>query len=185
VRHEGTVNGSIGGIADCGLRITDLTAKSAARQAAPEGIEPRISPISRIRRTFQRKAAKTQRRKELPAPSQCRTGGSCNSNRFLPQRNAKIAEMRTYAVFSLRSMRSLAANSSLVAAVPRCAFAPLRFITPCLRGPIFIPGQISMLSDAPGRLFVAGFAPFCGKSAQLTYYQQLTIKTECFQLRSN
>ena len=45
---------------------------------------------------------------------------------FLPQRNAKIAKTRTYVVFSLRSMRSFAANSSLVAALPRCVFATWR-----------------------------------------------------------
>jgi hypothetical protein len=41
--------------------------------------------------------------------------------KFLPQRNAKIAEATTYGVFPLRSMRSFAANSCLIAAWPRCA----------------------------------------------------------------
>jgi hypothetical protein len=42
--------------------------------------------------------------------------------RFLPQRNAKNSEARTYAVYSLRFLRSFAANPCLVAAPPRCVF---------------------------------------------------------------
>jgi len=77
VRHVGTVKGRIrqeaGGIADCPDapgRIADLTAKNAARPDATEGIEPRISPISRRKKIFQRKVAKSQRRKEgIPIPN--------------------------------------------------------------------------------------------------------------------
>jgi hypothetical protein len=43
MRHEGKVKGRVGRIADCGLRIADLTAKNAARPAVTKGIEPRIS----------------------------------------------------------------------------------------------------------------------------------------------
>jgi len=73
VRHEGTVEvrGRIreeaGDIADCpdpSGRIADLTARNTARRAATEGNEPRISRISRIKKIFQCKVAKAQRRKE-------------------------------------------------------------------------------------------------------------------------
>jgi len=73
VRDKGNLGGRLregaGDIADCGLQIADLTAKNAARPAATEGTAPRIRAISRIKRIFQRKVAKTQSRKEgIPIP---------------------------------------------------------------------------------------------------------------------
>jgi len=81
-----------------------------------------------------------------------------NSNKLLPQRNAKIAEIRTYVVFSLRSMRSFAANSSSLAAGRvaswrLCDFALKRFVYPCARwNPWFSPFGCGSVTLRPLRL---------------------------------
>jgi hypothetical protein len=63
---------------------------------------------------------------------------------------------------------------------PRCVFATLRWNVSSIREIRKIRGAILLV--AAGR--VEPFAPFCGNSAQVTYYQQLTTKIEYFQLRS-
>jgi hypothetical protein len=52
--------------------------------------------------------------------------------------------------------------------------------SPC-RGNVY---QISMDSEALGTLFLERSAPFCGKSAQVTCYQQLTTNMVFFKVRS-
>jgi len=69
-----------------------------------------------------------------------------------------------------------------------CAFAPLRFFAfyhPLSKGANVhtLPNHCTFRCHCKGA-FPARFAPFCRKSAQLIYYQQLTTKIEHFQLRS-
>jgi len=57
-----------------------------------------------------------ERREQRGKCSIAMTRDPAVSTRFLPQRNAKNAEIRGYGYFSLRSLRSFAANSSWAAA---------------------------------------------------------------------
>jgi hypothetical protein len=51
---------------------------------------------------------------------------------FLPQKNTKNAEITTYIVFSLWSLRSFVANPSLVAAWPRQVHPRFAFPQPAI-----------------------------------------------------
>jgi hypothetical protein len=106
-----------GAIADGGWRMADLTAKHAARPAATEEIEPRISRMARIKKIFQRKVAKAQRRKEGKAS--------------LPLCSAIYENSAFCAKFSTLCFLCLLLFMLFGCGLPRCALAPLRLTTAC------------------------------------------------------
>ena len=80
----------------------DFTTDCAARPAATEGIEPRIS---RIKKIFQRKVAKAQRRKEgIPIPNrdgvQGAGGPPDSESRSLPANSQSVKSLKSVVHFA-------------------------------------------------------------------------------------